>query len=395
MFNLQPPKTNYSTLDDIGKFNLLWKLSIIMIPIFLTLLVIHLIFNDSSWMTSLSCVTIAVINLILLKKMLKYKAAAIFTIVLGVILIELAIFMLDDSRLITEVLWSVLASFFAFLLLGVFSGSLVLMVTLAGIVIYLMNGSSHEILSKGISIEEVNYKMAVNVFYVGLAISFTMYQIVKMNRNLNNKYLEQCEYKEVLMKEIHHRVKNNLQIVSSLLKLQAAESENATVEEHFTEAISRIRSMALIHEKMYQNDDLAKLDIKAFLISLADDISNSTKSETNLEINVESELNKVDIKYVVSLSLIFNELMTNSIKHGFENMSDGCIDVEIVCEGTNVVFKYFDNGTWKEPKNSSTFGLELLDTLSEQLDGKCERFLKNGTHYKFTFDMVRSFKKER
>jgi two-component sensor histidine kinase len=228
--------------------------------------------------------------------------------------------------------------------------------------------------------------MIINVFYVALALAYVISRMVATNKKMNKDYEDQMKHKQILLKEIHHRVKNNLQIVSSLLRLQAAETENKIVEEEFGEAIGRIRSMALIHETMYQNDDLATLDIKSYLTSLAQDISDTIKSDTVLEINIGSEVNKVDVKYVVSLSLIFNELMTNSIKHGFSNKEKGTIDVKIINSGEKVTFSYSDDGNWKQPISDTTFGLELLETLTEQLDGNLVRTINNVTNYTLSFD---------
>ena len=260
-----------------------------------------------------------------------------------------------------------------------------LLLNLSGLIIFLLNGSSHDVLNKGISIEEVDVRMVVNVFYVALAIVFIIYKMIQNNKDIIDMHEKQRVQNEVLLKEIHHRVKNNLQIISSLLKLQSMDSENETVTEHFNEAINRIRSMALIHEKMYTNDDLSQIDIQSYLIALVQDITETIQSESNIELNVNSEIKNIDIKSIVPVSLIFNELITNSIKHGFKEKGAGKIDLEIIHDGDNVIFKYSDDGTWKVPDNEATFGIELIKTLSEQLNGKCKREIDGGTHYQFTF----------
>jgi len=373
-------------MDDIGKFNMLWNISIILIPIFVTLTLIHVLFKDPSWMTSIFAVVVACANVIVLKKTGKYKIIGITSVILGVLICQIAIFLVNDSRLISDLMWCIIVAFFAFFVIGVWAGTFVLLLNLTGIIVFLLNGSAHDVLRKGISIEEVDYRMVINVFYVGLALAYLISKMVATNKRVNKDYEDQMKHKQILLKEIHHRVKNNLQIISSLLRLQAAETGSIIVKEEFDEAIGRIRSMALIHEKMYQNDDLAKLDIKSYLIALAQDISNTIQSNTILEINIESEVNKVDIKYVVSLSLIFNELMTNSIKHGFSQKDMGVIDVKIINSGEKVTFRYSDDGNWKPPISDTTFGLELLETLTEQLDGNLARVINNGTHYTLSFD---------
>ena len=386
MFNIKPPQTSYSSLEDVGKFNMLWNISLVLVPIFITLCIIHIFFSDPSWITSVLAATVAIVNLIVLKTSKKYRIISATTVIFGVIICQAVIFLVNDSMLISDLMWCILVAFFAFFVISVRVGTFVLLLNLTGIVLFLLNGSVNDILSKGISIEEVDYRMIINVFYVALALAYVISRMVATNKKMNKDYEDQMKHKQILLKEIHHRVKNNLQIVSSLLRLQAAETENKIVEEEFGEAIGRIRSMALIHETMYQNDDLATLDIKSYLTSLAQDISETIKSDTVLEINIGSEVNKVDVKYVVSLSLIFNELMTNSIKHGFSNKEKGTIDVKIINSGEIVTFNYSDDGNWKQPISDTTFGLELLETLTEQLDGNLVRTINNGTNYTLSFD---------
>jgi len=171
-----------------------------------------------------------------------------------------------------------------------------------------------------------------------------------------------------------------------LLKLQAVESNDARLEDHFNEAINRIQSMALIHEKMYHNDDLTKIDIQSYLISLADDITRSFNLKNEVRFNVHSQVHQIDVKSIVPISLIFNELITNTLKHGLSDNKKGEINVEIKSNKDVIQFKYSDNGVWKDPSVTGTFGLELINTLTQQLDGTCEREVKEGTHYKFEFN---------
>ena len=386
MLSIEPPKTNYTLLEEIGKFNILWNASIVLVPIFIALTILQLSFSDPSWATSTAATFLALVNLIVLKKTRKYIVIAYASVFFGVIICQSTIFLINDSHIITDVMWCIFVAFFTFFVLGIRSGIFILMLNLTGILAFLLIGDLSQVSNDGMSFNEVDFKMVLNVYLVAIALAFIIYNMVNTNRKINKRFEEQLDHKQVLLKEIHHRVKNNLQIVSSLLKLQAAEVESKLVEEQFGEAISRIRSMALIHEKMYQEDDLAKLDIKSYLLSLADDISTTIQSDTNLEVNVESEINKIDLKYVVSLSLIFNELMTNSIKHGFSDKSDGQIDVKIISKNDKVIFYYSDNGTWKAPVSNSSFGLELLETLTEQLDGTIERTVTDTTNYILTFD---------
>lgn len=379
------PKTAYKSLDDVGKFNMIWDVSLILIPAFIVLATMHIAFRDDSWSTSLIGEMIAIANIVVLKKTRKYKIVGIWSVALAVLIVQASIFLVNDSHLIADTMWCLLSGFFTFFILGARWGTFVLLLNLTGLTVFLLNGSSIDVLNKGISLSQVNGKMVLNVFFVGVALAYIIYKMVDNNKRINKRYEKQIEQNEVLMKEIHHRVKNNLQIISSLLRLQAAESKSPQVKVQFNEAISRIRSMALIHEKMYKKDELTHIDVRSYLVSLTDELANSIQSGTNIEFNVSSELDKMDVESIVPVSLIFNELITNSIKHGFANAKQGAIKVDIRRSKTGVDFEYYDNGQWIEPKEEGTFGLDLLKTLTEQLEGSFTREINNGTLYVFSF----------
>ena len=385
MIKLAPPKTNYTSLVEEGKFNMLWNVSLALVPIFLFLLGIHIYFQDNSWVTSLSAVSLAGTNLIVLRVTRKYKFVGAWSVILSIVICQASIFIVNDSHLVSDTMWCILVSFFTFFLFGVWIGTFVLLFNLMGLIVFLLNGSTHDVLNKGISIEEVDVRMVVNVLYVALALAFIIYKMIQNNKAIIDRHEEQRAQNEVLLKEIHHRVKNNLQIISSLLKLQSMDSENEVVDEHFNEAINRIRSMALIHEKMYTNDDLSQIDIQSYVTALVQDITDTIQSKSEVQLNVSSEVKNIDIKSIVPISLIFNELITNSIKHGFKNQELGKIDLEIRHQNNTILLDYSDNGEWQEPVGEGTFGIELIRTLAQQLDGECKREIDNGTHYSFEF----------
>lgn len=364
---------------------MIWNVSVILIPVFTFLLGIHIFFNDDSVVSSGAALFVAILNIGILVKTRKYLVVGVISVLLGTVICQGAIFIINDSHLISDTMWCVLVGFFSFFLFGVRVGVFVLLLNLTGLLIFLMNGSTTDILEKGISIDEVDSRMVINVYYVALTLAFVIYKMTQNNKEINERYEKEIRRNEILIKEIHHRVKNNLQIISSLLRLQAAESTDEKVEEHFNEAINRIRSMALIHEKMYHDEDLSSIDVSSYLNSLVNDIVNSTMSTCQIDFNAISEINEVDIENIVPISLIFNELITNSIKHGFVDRNEGRIKIEINRDGDKIVFHYHDNGIWKEPTSESTFGSELIEILTEQLEGSMERVIKEGTHYHFTF----------
>lgn len=370
---------------------MMWNVSIALIPIFLFLLGLHIYFGDVNWTTSLAAAILAGVNVAVLQQTRKYLSVGIWSVLLSVAICQSSIFLVHDSHIVTDIMWCVLTSFFAFFMFGWFVGSFTLLLNLTGLMIFLFMSEEFMVADKGIDPDVVDKRLLINVYYVGAALAFIIYKMMENNNDINKKYSEQIHRNEILMKEIHHRVKNNLQIISSLLRLQSFETDDEQVKAHFDEAIGRIRSMALIHEKMYHNDDMSEIDLPSYLISLSNDILHSHESKTNVDFKVVSEINRVDIKHVVPISLIFNELITNSLKHGFSGIKDPKIRLEIIVSGNQIKFLYSDNGKWKALHSNNSFGLELIETLTEQIEGNYVRTYDEGTHYHFTFSKNQFF----
>jgi two-component sensor histidine kinase len=178
----------------------------------------------------------------------------------------------------------------------------------------------------------------------------------------------------LLMKEVHHRVKNNLQIITSLLRLQKNNLPDE-VGQKFDESINRIMTMAIIHRKLYQSDDLSQVNIASYINELIDEILSSLSSVDNITTNITTNDIAIGLKTVVPLGLLLNELLSNSFKHAFEGEQSGAISISIKAIN-NMEFEmvYSDNGSWKiANKNKQHFGLELIETLTEQMDGSYQR----------------------
>ena len=185
------------------------------------------------------------------------------------------------------------------------------------------------------------------------------------------------EEKDVLMREIHHRVKNNLQIVISLLHLQSDKLPDSSAQTILIDAQQRITSMALVHEQLYSRDNLAKVDIIEYIHSLLDELSISFQNinSTQIETNVTGDTVLMNIDRAIPLALIINELCSNSFKHAFSESTHGKIDVQIA-DDTNgrITVQITDNGTGIPPgfdfESAEGFGLSMVKTLTHQLDGE-------------------------
>jgi PAS domain S-box-containing protein len=203
--------------------------------------------------------------------------------------------------------------------------------------------------------------------------------------------------KEILLKEIHHRVKNNMQIISSLLNLQAEDIKDTAVIHAFEESKNRIRSMALVHEKLYQSKDFAKIELSDYVNSLIRNLYFSCRSsEDDVQIDFKADRLYIDIDLAVPLGLIMNELITNALKHAFPSHFQGQkkMWVSIKVSKTNrinIIVK--DNGVGiplgaqKDVRES--LGLKLVYSLVEdQLEGKLDLVNGEGTKFKISLPQV-------
>jgi len=202
--------------------------------------------------------------------------------------------------------------------------------------------------------------------------------------------------KELLLKEIHHRVKNNLQIVSSLLSLQSGYVKDRQTFDVFQESQNRVKSMALIHEKLYRSDDLAKIDFSEYIRSLCADLVRSYSSNSRgvrLDLDVQEVFLGLDA--AISCGLIINELVSNSLKHAFSgdpglSGSPGRIRIEFHrSDSGSFSLAVSDNGCGFPPGidflQTESLGLQLVRVLTEQLGGSIELDRTAGTKFLITF----------
>ncbi len=196
--------------------------------------------------------------------------------------------------------------------------------------------------------------------------------------------------KEMLLKEIHHRVKNNLMVISSLLSLQSRYIKDEVSKSIFKESQNRARSMALIHELLYRSTDLKRINFGDYIKTLTNELFRMYVTDPDrikLNINVEDVM--LDINTAIPLGLIVNELVSNSMKHAFPNDRKGKIDIEFKLEDGIYSMIVSDNGVGF-PKDydlevSDSLGLRIVNSLTEQIDGQIELERTNGTMYIIKF----------
>ncbi|MGE5861322.1 MAG: sensor histidine kinase [Ignavibacteria bacterium] len=198
--------------------------------------------------------------------------------------------------------------------------------------------------------------------------------------------------KEVLLKEVHHRVKNNLQIISSLLNLQSNYIEDKEALEVFKESQNRIKSMALIHEKLYQSGNLSQINIRDYIRDLSAKLFSSYRHDSkNIKLNLNVEEILLEVDKCIAVGLILNELISNSLKHAFANRAGGELNIDLFRTGNELIIITTDNGIgFPEDfdfQNTETLGLQLVFSLIDQHNGTIEYDNKNGTKFKITLGL--------
>ncbi len=203
----------------------------------------------------------------------------------------------------------------------------------------------------------------------------------------------QNDEKEVMLKEIHHRVKNNLQIINSLLNLQAQDLSDEASLASFEECKNRVNSMALIHERLYEAKDLSHIKFKKYTQDLADKLISSYSHSSDIELGIDIDEEYVfNMDTLVPLGIILNELISNSIKYAFKGVDSPLIKVSLKKNLKENVLTVSDNGVglpndfnWRE---TESLGMQLVQILSEQIDGEIKLIETTGTCFELRFSLV-------
>ena len=200
--------------------------------------------------------------------------------------------------------------------------------------------------------------------------------------------------KDTLLKEIHHRVKNNLQIISSLISLQSNKISDPMQRRLFQDTRDRVKSMALVHEKLYQSKDLGRVEMAEYARQLMNDlfqINGAAASKIQLRLELEPVLVPVDV--AIPCGLILNELTTNAIRHAFDGRSSGEISVQLLTSSPETVqLTFADDGRGFSPqqdwRSADTLGLQLVRMLTDQLQGTINMINGRGTTFQLSFSRL-------
>ncbi|MGI9552520.1 MAG: tetratricopeptide repeat-containing sensor histidine kinase [Aurantibacter sp.] len=221
-----------------------------------------------------------------------------------------------------------------------------------------------------------------------LLLLFLSYKAIRNKFKVNELLRKQNEEKEFLLKEIHHRVKNNLEIVSSLLALQSAQIKDTNVLVAMEESRHRVQSMSMIHQKLYMGKNMAAIEMKDYLIDLAEYIADAFGMKEQVAIDIEMKKLELDVDMAIPIGLIINELLTNSLKYAFPSGGHGKIKVALTRIDDHLQLDVNDNGVGRlrEDRVQGTgFGMQLIELLTQQLDGKMVLNTNQGTSVSIQF----------
>lgn len=205
---------------------------------------------------------------------------------------------------------------------------------------------------------------------------------------------ESLKEKEVLLKEIHHRVKNNLQVISSILNLQGSFVDDEKTLSILQESRNRVRSMAIIHEYLYKTKDFSSINFGDYIKNLTHNLIASYQIGNNIRMEAEIGNVAVELDQAIPCGLLVNELITNALKYAWDKNEKGIIKLVLKEEGNRVVLELGDDGKGLpadfEDIKTETLGLQLVATLVEQLDGDLKVDTSNGTNYLLTFEHIKA-----
>jgi two-component sensor histidine kinase len=261
------------------------------------------------------------------------------------------------------------------------------------------NLQKSELEKAGLNRKLISIALIGSVLVIGLMLylyrakqkSNKMLRLRQGEINTQNTQLNQLlQEKEWLMKEIHHRVKNNLQIISSLLNTQSSYLDNEQALMAIRDSQNRMQAISIVHQKLYQSDDLSTIDVRRYIEELARNIQGSFHTQGRIEFVFEIENIRLTSADTVPLGLILNEAITNSVKYAFKGKNRGVITISMSkISGGQYRLEVRDNGKGLpvgfDVENCTSLGVNLMTGLTEQLNGKFEIWSENGTGVSVVF----------
>ena len=235
---------------------------------------------------------------------------------------------------------------------------------------------------------QTRQSLIIVLVFLLLLYLLLLYKSLKNNSKKNKMLEKQNKEKEFLLKEIHHRVKNNLEIVSSLISLQSAELNDEKILTAMQNSQHRIQSMSMIHQKLYQEKSLSSIEMKSYFFDLSNYIVSIFDAQDRVEVRMDMDEIELEVDTAIPIGLIVNELLTNSMKYAFPNKASGVVTIKLKKANSQLFLNVSDNGigshVTKQPIETG-FGTKLVKLLTRQLDGKMKLVVENGTTVSFEF----------
>lgn len=246
---------------------------------------------------------------------------------------------------------------------------------------------------------EVSVEIRAHTFQVqGKPVVMGTFRDLTDWKRMEEKILKSLSEKEILLQEIHHRVKNNMALISALLRLQGRCIDNEFLHRVFQESQNRIQSMALVHEKLYRTQDFTDINFREYVMDLVRHIFQSYGKACG-EIALKMEIDEVSlgIDTMIPCGLILNEMVTNSVKHAFDQIPQPEIQIMCKAKEESVHLVYRDNGKGIPEDidfpSPSSLGLQILDMLTRQLRGTIELKRSPGTEFDISFRFLETRRK--
>jgi len=247
---------------------------------------------------------------------------------------------------------------------------------------YFFTNEDFEILSTISNLTSIKLERVKEIIDSKNQLETAVHNKTRELRAVNKELVRQNLEKEVLMKEIHHRVKNNMQIIISLLNMQINESKSENERLVFKECANRMHAIADIHGKLYFEKNVLKIPVEEFFYELGSSLIMSFFATQEIDFKLNISVQDVSLNTGIPLGLTINELINHSLKLGFASVKKGIIKIEMVEDHNNYTLVYKDNGIGFDPQkfHESIFGFELMEILVEQLDGELKSTPSKGTH---------------
>lgn len=396
-----PKFTNETNFEDITKLTLAYRMSLFLgIAIGILSIVLFIYFHIAVASITLIAFFTILVATIYIYRTGKFRLPTIIFNMIGAISCAIPLFVLDNQPHFLNGFWMTINILFAFIVIGARWGiGFTIFHAICQSVYYYYYLDEQMEIMRNLTHEQL-IATVVNCVICFLIIGYLGWENIRTNevgrKKLNeaqdvlqvqyNIISKQNEEKTVMLKEIHHRVKNNLQIITSLLRLQSRELENPEAIAKFKDATHRVIAMSMIHEKMYQSDHLSTLHLREYLHDLSSDLVSSYQSGYPVSLKIECDIDSIGLRSIVPIALILNELISNSLKYAFDDYDNCLISISFMHhQGKKCKLIYKDSGTWKAPSRQGSFGLDLIESLTDQLEGTMELKTYPETVFDITF----------